>query len=200
MLTAFNKFLMLIERNRQLADSIYLLKSQVTVTFDLSDVYRTQVVSAFSALDFLIHEIVRIGILEQFEGKRAKTAEYEDFFNKLNMPENLSTFDEKRVWLETEIVRIHSWKSFQQSRKISDALKKILDQEYFWNTIANAFETTPDFLKKDLDIKVRRRNQIVHEGDINPTYGTLWDISDKDSCDIVDFIERFGCAMQDILI
>ena len=56
------------------------------------------------------------------------------------------------------------------------------------------------FLKKDLDIKVRRRNQIVHEGDINPTYGTLWDISDKDSCDIVDFIERFGCAMQDILI
>lgn len=145
MLTAFNKFLMLIERNRQLADSIYLLKSQVTVTFDLSDVYRTQVVSAFSALDFLIHEIVRIGILEQFEGKRTKTAEYEDFFNKLNMPENLSTFDEKRVWLETEIVRIHSWKSFQQSRKISDALKKILDQEYFWNTIANAFETTPDF-------------------------------------------------------
>lgn len=55
-------------------------------------------------------------------------------------------------------------------------------------------------MKKDLDIKVRRRNQIVHEGDINPTYGTLWDISDKDSCDIVDFIERFGCAMQDILI
>lgn len=196
----FDKFLMLMGRNRQLVDSVHLLKSKITVDIDFSDIYRTQVVAALSALDFFVHEVVKIGILEQFDGKRAKTAWYNDFISQLVFPEDLATFAERRHWVNEKIVEIHSWKSFQCSDKISGALKKIIDPEFFWNAIAITLKKTPQFIKTDLDIKVRRRNQIVHEGDINPTYGTLWDISDKDSCEIVDFIELFCRTMLNVLI
>lgn len=200
MQTALHKFTMLIERNRQLASSVHLLKSQITVDIDFSDIYRTQVVAAFSALDFLVHETVKIGILEQFDGKREKSNGYNDFVSNLNMPTNLCSKNEQRSWLEAETSRIHSWKSFQQSKKISDALKKVVNPESFWNTIAIAFKTTSELVKKDLDIKVKRRNQIAHEGDINPTYGLLWDISSADSEMIVDFVEKFGTEMIKILM
>lgn len=198
MQTAFRKFLMLIERNRQLASSVHLLKAQITVRIDFSDVYRTQVVAAFSALDFLVHETVKIGILEQFDGKREKSAGYINFISNLNMPANLSR-EEQRSWLEAEISKIHSWKSFQQSKKISEALKKVVEIENFWDAIAISFGTTSELIKKDLDIKVKRRNQIAHEGDINPTYGVLWDISSADSEMIVGFVEKFGTEMIKIL-
>ena len=97
------------------------------------------------------------------------------------MPANLFSRKEQRSWLEAEISKIHSWKSFQQSKKISEALKKVVEIENFWDAIAISFGTTSELIKKDLDIKVKRRNQIAHEGDINPTYGVLWDISSADS-------------------
>ena len=199
MQTAFRKFLMLIERNRQLASSVHLLKAQITVRIDFSDVYRTQVVAAFSALDFLVHETVKIGILEQFDGKREKSDGYINFISNLNMPANLFSRKEQRSWLEAEISKIHSWKSFQQSKKISEALKKVVEIENFWDAIAVSFGTTSELIKKDLDIKVKRRNQIAHEGDINPTYGVLWDISSADSEMIVSFVEKFGTEMIKIL-
>lgn len=55
------------------------LTGKLKLPNDLSDILRAQLVYAISALDKLIHELVRIGMLESFTGKRPKTSKFNAF-------------------------------------------------------------------------------------------------------------------------
>lgn len=55
--------------------------------------------------------------------------------------------------------------TFQGSKQVTEALSK-LGLKKFWKRIANGLDMTTDTLHERLDKIVRRRNQIVHEGDI----------------------------------
>src|SRR5208283_305551 len=54
----------------------------VTEAVDLSDILRAEVVLAVSALDYFVHELTRLGMLESWSGARAQT----DAFQRFQLP------------------------------------------------------------------------------------------------------------------
>ena len=51
---------------------------QTTPILDLSDILRAQYVMLVSALDHFIHELVRFGMIEIYNGKRRVTKKFKD--------------------------------------------------------------------------------------------------------------------------
>src|SRR5690606_2896750 len=92
-------------------------------------------------------------------------------------------------WFEQEIIQKHSYLSFQEPTKISDALSLIWDHPQKWQFLAMATGITPEnTLKTRLKTIVVRRNQIVHEADINPETGERNEINKADTDNVSDFI------------
>ena len=124
---------------------------------DLSDILRAQLVYAVSALDKLIHELVRIGMLQAFAGQRTKTSKFYTFsisletYNKiqqLNQSTNELQVETPEYFFEQEIIFKHKHLAFQEPDKIADALSFIWEEKQKWQKIASSFQMSDDDLKK----------------------------------------------------
>lgn len=162
------------------------------VPLDFSDLLRWQWVLSVSALDRYIHDIVRIGMIEAFEGRRSQTSKFKTF--RIDMKEftNISGSPIPSIEFEKEIVRQHSFLAFQFPDKIADALAYIWDESNKWDVISSNMET--NITASDLKVKIKnivvRRNQIVHEGDCFSAIIPLQQqpISLNDAEDVTKFI------------
>lgn len=72
MQSAIDQFNISINRVRDLIAVYQSLQSQTTNILDLSDILRATLVLAVSALDYYIHEVVRLGMLEIYSGVRCE--------------------------------------------------------------------------------------------------------------------------------
>jgi hypothetical protein len=79
MQAAHTQFLDNITYISELDDLYCLLKYTQNLPNDLSDLLRADIVYAVSALDKLIHELVKTGMLQTFSGNRAATDAFESF-------------------------------------------------------------------------------------------------------------------------
>lgn len=153
-----------IKKARHLADIYRGLKANTTAAIDLSDILRMELVLAVSALDHYIHEIVRLGILEAYRGRRRRTKSFLKFSVSLetliNSDRDLTTLD----WLEAEIRLQFGHKSFQRAEKIAEAIR-FISEVNLWNKLATQLGSTPENIKLRLNSIVERRNKIVHEAD-----------------------------------
>jgi hypothetical protein len=218
-----NQFKDNIQRIRNL-NSIYAhLNSNITNIIDISDVLRAELAFAVSAFDHYIHGIVRVSMLEIFDGKRLETPSFKKFSVPLErVKDAISNFledpskamQEKNPlesvnyvisnpissnWLEYEIIDQHSRKSFQKSDNIHEAMKLISDIK-IWEEIATRQGKNAGDLKTQLDTIVDRRNQIVHEADMDPSSpGDRWLIDEIMVNDAIDFIEKLADTIYDIL-
>ena len=68
-----------IERVRNLHATYKILSIETTDAIDFSDLLRAELVLVVSAIDYYIHEIVRVGMLEVFQGKRTETPSFKNF-------------------------------------------------------------------------------------------------------------------------
>lgn len=166
MRSALNIFNALIGQTK-LSDGLFQYFRSQAVPLDLSDLLRWQWVLAVSALDKYIHDIVRIGMVEAFEGTRAQTPKFQEF--KINMSGyiGINGSSTPSIEFEKEIIRQHGFLAFQFPDKISDALSFVWEEKNKWDVIAHNLTTpisTSDSKTKLKNI-VTRRNQIVHEGD-----------------------------------
>lgn len=190
-LAQFNNSIVLIKDN----DALYeYLKEAQKLPNDLSDILRAELVYAVSALDKLIHEIVRIGMVQIFLGKRPKTAKFENFSISLKTytaMQNIS-IEPPEYFFEQEIVIKHKYLSFQEPEKIADALSLIWDEKQKWQKISLSLNIPDDEVKKRLKIIVNRRNQIVHEADIDIQTNIRSGIDRIDVINDVDFIDELG--------
>jgi len=176
---------------------------QTTAILDLSDILRAQYVMLVSALDYFIHEIIRIGMLETYKNKRKATKEFKAFmlslskdilFDKAIMVEiinpktdNLEAYKDID-WLNHQIRYRNGFKSFQEADKIKEAMLLIIDTD-IWEEVANNLEDDVRQIKRKLNLIIDRRNQISHEADIEPTYQELRTIYVEDVKDSIIFIE-----------
>jgi hypothetical protein len=74
-------------------DSLFIhLKDTLHLPNDLTDILRAEWVYSVSAMDKLIHELVRIGMIEAFQGRRPQTAKFSSFGITTNtlLPKNLN--------------------------------------------------------------------------------------------------------------
>ncbi|BAZ28343.1 hypothetical protein NIES4074_07740 [Cylindrospermum sp. NIES-4074] len=106
-------------------------------------------------------------------------------------------------WLEDEIRKSLSYKSFQEPDKIADAIRLISDKK-LWDEVAikisgNIKQAQP--IKQQLSFIVDRRNKIAHEADIDPSLGIgyRWDIDELMVNDAVSFIEQVVESIHQIL-
>jgi len=201
MQSAIDLFRISIGRVRDLIAVHNSLKAQASSVLDLSDMLRAALVLAVSALDYYIHEVVRIGMLEIHRGLRPEPPGFSRFQISLgsaragiNAGQNIDS------WLEDEIRQRHSYKSFQQPEAIADAIRLICDKK-LWEEVSTNMSRPAKDIKQQLNLILDRRNKIAHEADIDPTLsiGNRWPIDELLVNEAVDFIEQVVESIHNIL-
>lgn len=183
---AIEIFRVSITRTRHLEGLHEALASITTPAIDISDLLRAQIVLAVSSLDFFIHELTVLGMLEIFQGLRPPT----DAFRKYRVSGELLIAPQAQnpaAFIE-DVRERHSYLSFQQPDRIADAIRLFHDKP-LWKAVSIRMSRTENSLKTQLRLVVDRRNKIAHEADVDPSYpGERWPITATDSSSAIDFI------------
>lgn len=161
-----------------------------------ADILRSAIVLLVSALDTLIHDIVRIGMVQILKGERKQTPDYQKF----TVTMNIVSYDEHYHWFEAEIRRRHSELSFQKVDKIAGILK-LVKKEEIWVLMANELKEDVEQFKRRLKMIVARRDRIAHESDIDSTsFGTSYNpIFVEEVEESTQFIETLGFYIYKML-
>ncbi len=172
------------------------LRDVVKPPYDYSDLLRWQWAQSVSALDKLVHDLVRKGMLEIIEGRRIATAKFNTFtiqidstLHIISNPTQITSIVEKLIYQK------HGFLSFQDPDKISDALSHIWNETNKWNRIAAELGKPENDVKTTLKNISIRRNQIVHEGDYSNALLGRQPIIDTDTQEVVKFIGDLGHAI-----
>jgi len=188
--SALEQFELNIQRTRTLASIHNALGTRTTRALDTSDILRSVLVLAVSALDQYVHEIVRLGMLEIYHGQRPHTSSSLKFSVSLKSALQINIAPEDDSWLDSEVREHHSWQSFEQPDRIADAVRLISDVS-LWDTVASDLGSVTTDVKQRLSLIVDRRNKIAHEADIDPSFPNMrWPIDDQMVFDSITFIER----------
>ena len=208
---AFDQFKANIQRVRNLGALNRALKATTTNALDLSDILRAELVLAVSALDYYVHETVRLCMQETYKGNRAMTPSFlrfnismeralQGFLGKgFEDDENPKQNNENVDWLDSEIRLRHGWQSFQRADKIAEAIR-LISNEQLWPRVAELLEKDSQDIKRTLDLIVDRRNQIAHESDMDPTsIDSRWPIDESMVDESIDFIEQITEAISKVV-
>ena len=170
------------------------LTTAIKSPFSFDDLLRSQIVYAVSAFDKLLHDLIRIGMIEMYTGRRPTTGRYELKSITMQFHSQLlaARVPPKEVIFEQEVVRKLSRLSFQDPDKVADGLAIIWDEKYKWAKIAEAMGKDQQEVRVKLRLIASRRNAIVHESDMHPITGEKTPITKVDAADIVCFLQVCG--------
>ena len=197
---AFNQFKDSLKYVKEL-DALYLyLKDTLLLPNDLTDLLRAEWVYTISAMDKLIHELVRLGMIEAFQGSRVKTKKFLAFGISVDTYTNISSSILTNVpppeyWFEQEVIQKQKHLSFQDPDKIADGLSLIWDENAKWYKLSQSVGIAENALKTKLKTLISRRNQIVHEADLDLLSGQRNTIDKADIDAVVPFIETLSEAI-----
>lgn len=134
MQSALDQFRISIDRVRDLIALHKSVKAQSTSALDLSDILRAALVLAVSALDYYIHEVVTLGMLEIHRGQRPEpnppSNSSQSAFSRFQV--SLGGARQERMmvvdiasWLENEIQQSYGYTFLQQFYTISSLLPTV---------------------------------------------------------------------------
>ena len=213
-----NNYLTLFDNNVAQARSLSTIYINLRDGVHIEDVYnnnllKAQLVNVVSAFDMFIHGIVKKGVIEIFNKTRKETPKFQSFAFQaktiLKLIEVMSpgfmpssSDDIPDVILEKELSNKLSFMSFQSPDKVTDALSLIWGEPHKMQVLAadlnisgsNTNEKANN-LKQELTTIIQRRNQIAHEGDINPATQLPRSIELSDVDKASDFITSLGHAV-----
>ncbi|SNT71321.1 HEPN domain-containing protein [Psychrobacter sp. LV10R520-6] len=184
------------------------LESNINVPICFDDILRSQLVYSLSALDKLIHDLVKIGIIQIFNGSRPSTPKYSSEPLKMELYHDLLSasddlFDTgvmtKANIFEKAISEKLKYISYQDPSKISDGLSYICLESQKWKIISQSFSSSERDTKTKLKLIVSRRNSIVHEADIDPQTLEKIPIFKSDCDDTVQFLLECGTAIYELV-
>ena len=213
-----NNYLTLFDNNVAQARSLSTIYINLRDGVHIEDVYnnnllKAQLVNVVSAFDMFIHGIVKKGVIEIFNKTRKETPKFQSFafqaktilkLIEVMSPDFMpSSSDEiPDVILEKELSDKLRFMSFQSPDKVTDALSLIWGEPHKLQVLAadmnisgcNTNEKANN-LKQELTTIIQRRNQIAHEGDINPVTQLPRSIELSDVNKASDFITSLGHAV-----
>lgn len=196
-LDAFNHSL---ARARHLHGLHQTLKATLTAAVNLSDILRAEVVMAVSALDHYVHEIVRLGMIDCWNGTRPATESFKKFALSIATAKSLANPSLAVTALDSEIRSKHGYASFQKPDKIADAVR-LFSSVSLWDAVAGQLGMNPKDVKASLGLIIDRRNKIAHEADVDPSFpGQLWPISDIMVETMVNDINAIGHAIHAVCV
>jgi hypothetical protein len=188
-----------LDRVEHLGGLYKALLALTTAAVDSSDILRSQIVLSVSALDYYVHEITVLGMVEVFERRRPPTDAYLKYRVALGSWATSGTLPSGSSWFAAEVRERHSYLSFQQPDKIADAIR-LISPIRLWRAVATHFATDEEAIKSQLRLIVERRNKIAHEADIDPSYpGQRWPISENDVERTVLFLRSLCDAIHAVI-
>lgn len=185
---AYGKLFVLLEQN------IPVLSPQ------REELLRAQIVMAVSAVDTFFHNVVKIGLLQIFNGSRpiGKAASYPiELLDVISINRENDSY-RKQLLLENAIMKISSKDSYQSAKSIEYAAG-LLGVRGIWTQLSTLMGLSAEDIKNKISLIVRRRNQIAHESDINPATMSRFPITKADVDDVVDFLDKFVNAVYTLL-
>ncbi|MDP9561394.1 UNVERIFIED_ORG: hypothetical protein J2740_002601 [Rhizobium nepotum] len=171
------------------------------IPFNVDDLLRGQVVTSMAAFDKLMHDIIRIGMLQIFSGTRPPTAKYlaEAIDMQTHEAIKSATLPPPELIFEQAVVRKLSRFSFQDPVKVSDGLSLIWDEKQKWEKIGGILGKTATISQTELKLIAQRRNAIVHESDMDPVTHAKTPIQASDAEDITGFLSGCGTAIHSLV-
>ena len=201
MRTSLDLFHANVSRSRDLANIARAMSAQTTAVLDTTDILRASLMMAVSSLDYFIHAIVRIGMLEAYRAERIRTPAFLRFQVTLNGILQASSGADSEGWLDQQIRARHGHQSFQMPESIAEAVRLVSDAP-LWDEVAQRQERDAREVTDRLKLIVQRRNKIAHEADIMPDYAgqiihsALRSPIDPSMVDdAIDFIEQVAEAI-----
>ena len=195
-----------VSRSRDLASIARAITAQTTGALDTSDILRASLMMALSSLDYFIHAIVRVGMLEAYRAERVRTPAFLRFQVTLEAILQASSEGDSEAWLDQQIRDSHGHQSFQTPESIADAVRLIISGPSLWDEVAQLQGIDTQEVRDRLKLIVQRRNKIAHEADIMPDYAGQIAYSDLRSPidpdmvgDAVDFIEQVAEAIYELV-
>lgn len=182
-------------------DAIYAYLNPKVTSFDLSEILRAEFVLLVSAFDCYIHDIVREGMLEIFEGGKSSNSDFENFslpFRTVNQLINATDQPTRKQIIDIAIKEITSKDSYQSPRSIENALG-LISVKKIWTSLGKELSLPPDDIKNQLNLIINRRNKIAHEADIDRATGLKKTISASDIKDTMEFIETLAKTLDVIV-
>ena len=146
--TAYNVFLGILQDTKN-SDVLYVyLRDYVKPPYDYSDLLRWQWAQSVSALDKLVHDLIRIGMLNIFQGTRTPTPKYSSFVIDMDCYSQMIQFPILASSIfEGQVIRKLSYLSFQEPTKISDGLALIWSETNKWKKISDKIGLNEDYTK-----------------------------------------------------
>ncbi len=202
MLKALELFKENIKDAKNLTSLYEYLEVTIKSPFSFDDLLRSQIVYSVSAFDKLIHDVIRIGMVEIFTAKRQPTPKYEAESIPISTHIELlsATIPPKEYIFEQTVIKKLKVISFQEPEKVADGLSYIWNEKQKWQKIAIRMGMDDKTVKTKLKLIADRRNIIVHESDFNPTTHKKYTISKSECQDITDFLCKCGESIVDFLI
>ena len=198
MTSSLDAFRYNITRVRELLGLHAALSSQTTCVVDLSDILRSLHVLCVSALDHYVHDVVRCGMMDIFDGRRPTTPQYAKFKLSIQSISGVPSIADARGNIEMDIRTQHSFLSFQKPEKIADAVR-LYSEVDIWREVELKLGRPKKDIKDQLELIVDRRNKIAHEADLDPTYPNLrWPIYASDVEEVCAFIDELVSVVDNV--
>ncbi len=201
-----NNSLSLFKRNVDSVSEIFVLYDYLTNTakipLDFDDLLRSQIVYSVSAFDKLVHDLVRIGMLEIFAGNRLPTQKYlsESFSMSTINQFSAATVPPKEYYFEQEVLRKLKIVSYQDPDKVADGLSYIWNEPHKWQKIAAGMGLDEKSVKTKLKLIIDRRNKIAHEADFDPVIGNKYTINKTECESTISFLQTCGEEIAKLVI
>lgn len=197
--TAYNQFKKNIELTKNQGQNAGIVRATFP-RFDVSDIYRSQIVFAVSALDYFVHELIRIGMVEIAEGKRQETDAYKKFAIPIEHIQETITNNTFSIILSDYVRKRHKEYSFQSPDNINKHLK-LITSKAIWNEVAKKMSIDTRSVKNKLEMIVDRRNKIAHESDIVPANPDFkWTITEDMALGAIEFVETIGEKIFEVVL
>lgn len=191
-----------IQQANELGKLYALLMSSVPIHQQLDDLLRSQIVNVVSAFDKLMHDLIRIGMVQIFEGQRAMTDKYASEVVAIKHLPFLSvgSVAPPAVYFEELVREKLSIISFQDPKKVADGLSYIWSDNQKWYKIAQGLGFSDEDVRVRLKLIVSRRNAIVHEADLDPVNNFKLSITLEEAVEISDFLLKLGDRIYDLVV
>ncbi|UVC17876.1 hypothetical protein [Mesorhizobium onobrychidis] len=191
-----------IERARQMValfDALTALRPHEPAN---DDALRSAYFLAVSSFDFFAHELAAVETKHRFtNGLRTRN---------IHLPMDVMTIADEEARIataETHVRQTNSYKAFVDPAKLAELLSCYCLKP--WDRLAILINSglpdierkSPEHIKGQLKSVWKRRNQIAHEADVNPTLAgvSLWPIDKVDTEITISFICSIGAHMPKVI-
>lgn len=181
--------------------NIHLYFSDKLSAIDLSEILRAEIVLVVSAFDCYIHDAIKKGMLEIFQGQRNSNNKFEDFSIPMSIVKEIISSEnltEKEQLISNAIKKNNNRLSFQSPSSIENALQ-LISVKKVWSSLKDSMNMEPNDIKKMLGLIVNRRNKIAHEADLDPISGEKVEITRGDITEILDFVILLTYKLDEVI-